>query len=99
MTKWDDKTPTRPPAAETLGNTAVALSTAAEQLLAEAHRLEQSADRCARDALLVKDLDPAGLVQLLEDLEEELGIQAEALHSARRHVRNARLQLKGLPPR
>jgi ABC-type transporter Mla subunit MlaD len=95
----DDKTPARSRTAETMANIAVALATAAQQLKHAAELLKQAAERAARDALTVDDLDATARAALLEDLEDELGAHAEALHMSRREVRALRLPpTKGPPP-
>jgi RecA/RadA recombinase len=95
----DDKTPARSRTAETIANTAVALATAAQQLKHAAELLAEAAARCSRDALTVDSLDAEARAGLLEDLEDELGAQAEVLHNHRRQVRALRLPAtKGPPP-
>jgi hypothetical protein len=91
----DDLTPARSHTAETLANTAVALATAAQQLKHAAELLKLAAERGARDALTVDGLDAEARTKLLEDLEDELGAQAEVLHNHRRQVRALRLPRKG----
>ena len=92
----DDKTPARSRAAEVIAITSVVLATAAEQLHDAGSVLAQAAMRCARDALVVDDLDATARDALLEDLEHELGAQAEAIHTARRDVRALRVRsIKG----
>ena len=86
--RFDDPTPT---AGTALANTAVALSTAATRLKAASELVDATAHRCAEAARLVDDYDDPAQETLLHELEDQLGVLAEAIHDTRRAMRRVRL--------